>query len=207
MERFPADLVVEPNFVGRRIDVRFVERTCSDVHVAGTRAATIADEAATGLAAEPFYTRRRRVSDRLAGQPLMVRAVWTRPYPLLDATAQLSWLELVVQSDGQSHRRLRELELLRSHNPVLGLAWTLVHILPDDSDIVAAIKAGEPLLLTANVTGTDMLLSSTSQSLQRYWRGDVRLDHEFADMIFEEEGALRLDFSRLDLIQPTAGAL
>jgi inward rectifier potassium channel len=112
-----------------------------------------------------------------------------------------------VQSDGQSHRRLRELELLRSHNPVLGLAWTLVHILPDDSDIVAAIKAGEPLLLTANVTGTDMLLSSTSQSLQRYWRGDVRLDHEFADMIFEEEGALRLDFSRLDLIQPTAGAL
>jgi inward rectifier potassium channel len=101
---------------------------------------------------------------------------------------------------------LRELELLRSHNPVLGLAWTLVHILPDDSDIVAAMETGEPLLLIASVSGTDMLLSSASQSLQRYWREDVHLDHEFADMIFEEDSALRLDFSRLDLIQPIARA-
>jgi inward rectifier potassium channel len=150
---------------------------------------------------------RHAVIGRHEGQrALMVRAVWTRPYPLLDATAQLAWLELVVQSDGQSIRRLRELELIRSHNPMLGLAWTLVHILPDDSDIVAAIEADQPLLLTANVSGTDMLLSSTSHSLQRYWREDVRLDHEFADMIFEEDSALRLDFSRLDLIQPIAGA-
>lgn len=150
---------------------------------------------------------RHAVIGRHEGQrALMVRAVWTRPYPLLDATAQLSWLESVVQSHGQSSRRFRELELVRSHNPLLGLAWTLVHILPDDSDIVAAIEAGVPLLLTASVSGTDMLLSSTSQTLQRYWQGDLRLDHEFADMISEEDNALRLDFSRLDLIHPIAGA-
>jgi inward rectifier potassium channel len=150
---------------------------------------------------------RYAVIGRHEGQrALMVRAVWTRPYPLLDATAQLAWLELAVQSDGQSIRRLRELELVRSHNPMLGLAWTLIHILPDDSNIVAALEADEPLLLIANVSGTDMLLSSASQSLQRYWHGDVRLDHQFADMIFEEDGALRLDLSQLDLVQPIAGA-
>jgi inward rectifier potassium channel len=133
---------------------------------------------------------------------LMVRAVWTRPYPLLDATAQLSWIELGPRHDKTSQRRFRELELLRSHNPMVGLAWTLVHILPDDSDLIAAINGGASLLLTASVTGTDMLLSSPSQSLQRYWQEDVRLDHEFADMVFEEETALRLDFDQLDVIHP-----
>ena len=85
---------------------------------------------------------------------------------------------------------------------MLGLAWMLVHLLPDDSDIVAAIEAGGPFMLTASVSGTDMLLSSASQSLQRYWQGDVHLDHEFAEMVFDEENALRVDLSRLDLIQP-----
>jgi inward rectifier potassium channel len=145
------------------------------------------------------------VIGRYAGKrALMVRAVWTRPYPLLDATAQLSWLEVVTQPDGRSLRRLRELDLIRSHNPMLGLAWMLIHILPDDSDIVAAIEARGSLMLTASVSGTDMLLSSASQSLQRYWQGDVHLDHEYAEMVFEEENALRVDFSRLDLIHPVA---
>ena len=148
---------------------------------------------------------RHAVIGRHEGQrALIVRAVWTRPYPLLDATAQLSWLELVVRSDGQSSRRFRELELVRNRNPLLGLSWTLIHVLPDDSDIVVAIESGEPLLLTARVTGTDMLLSSASQSLRQYLRGDICPDHEFAEMIFEEEGALRLDFNRLDLIHPIA---
>lgn len=64
-------------------------------------------------------------------------------------------------------RRLREPKLLRSHNLVLGLAWTLVHILPSDSEILTALEAGEPLLLTASVNGTDMLLASLTQSLPK----------------------------------------
>jgi len=133
---------------------------------------------------------------------LMVRAVWTRPYPMVDATAQLAWMEFATRREGQNVRRLRELELLSSHTAMLGLGWTLIHILPEKSDIVAALERGEPLLLTASVSGTDMLLSSPTQALQRYWQGDVHLDHEFDDMIFEDDDALRLDFSRLNLIHP-----
>lgn len=86
----------------------------------------------------------------------------------------------------------------------MGLAWTLVHILPNDSDIVAAVENAEPLLLTATVSGTDMLLASQSQSLQRYLHGDVRLDQEFAEMVFEDHGDLRLELARLNTIQPAA---
>ena len=135
---------------------------------------------------------------------LIVRAVWTRPYPLLDASAQLSWMEVVKVPGEHTMRRFRELELVRSHNPMMGLAWSLVHILPDDSDIVAAIEDGVPLLLTASVSGTDMLLASPSQSLQRYFHNDMRLDQEFAEMIFDSDGDLRLDLSRLNMVQPIA---
>lgn len=133
---------------------------------------------------------------------LMVRVAWTRSFPLVDAVAQLSWLETVTDTDGKNFRRLRELELVRSHNPIIGLGWSLIHVLPADSDIVAALERDEHVLLTATVNGTDMLLASPSQSLQRYGRDEIRLDHEFVEMISEDEDGLCLDLSRLHQVQP-----
>jgi inward rectifier potassium channel len=146
---------------------------------------------------------RYAVIGRYEGQrALMVRAAWTRSYPLIDATAQLSWLESAEMIDGKRFRRLRELELVRSHNPMLGLGWTLIHILPEDSDMLAALERNERVMLTASVSGTDMLLASPSQSLQRYGRAEIRTDHEFVEMISEDETGLRLDLTRLHQVQP-----
>jgi hypothetical protein len=80
--------------------------------------------------------------------------------------------------------------------------WTLIHILPPDSEVLAALQAGEPLLLSATVSGTDMLLASVTQSLQKYSETDVCIDHEFSDMVFDEEDGVWLDLNRLDLVQP-----
>lgn len=135
---------------------------------------------------------------------LMVRAAWTRPFPLLDASAQLSWLEQVELADGKRLRRLRELELVRSHNPMVGLGWLLIHILPEDSDMLQSLERDGYILLTANVSGTDMLLASASQALQRYRRADIRVNHEFVEMISEDEKGLCLDLRRLHETVPMA---
>jgi inward rectifier potassium channel len=146
---------------------------------------------------------RYAVIGRYEGQrALMVRAAWTRSYPLIDATAQLSWLESAQMIDGKRFRRLRELELVRNHNPMVGLGWTLIHILPEESDMLAALERKERVLLTASVSGTDMLLASPSLQLQRYGRSDIRADHEFVDMISEDERGLRLDLKRFHEVQP-----
>jgi inward rectifier potassium channel len=97
---------------------------------------------------------------------------------------------------------LRELELVRNHNPMVGLGWTLIHILPEDSDMLAALERKERVLLTASVSGTDMLLASPSLQLQRYGRSDIRADHEFVEMISEDERGLRLDLTRFHQVQP-----
>lgn len=143
------------------------------------------------------------VIGRYKGKPaLMVRVAWTRSFPLLDAIAEMSWLEQVREPDGKDFRRLRELELVRSHNPIVGLGWTLIHVLSDDSDILAAVNGGGPVLLTASVGGTDMLLASPSQSVQRYGRDDILADHEFVEMISEDDEGLCLDLSLLHEVQP-----
>jgi inward rectifier potassium channel len=134
---------------------------------------------------------------------LMVRVAWTRSFPMVDAVAQLSWLETVRHPDGKNFRRLRELELIRSHNPIVGLGWSLIHVLPDDSDILDALARSDArVLLTASISGTDTLLASPSQALQRYGRDEIRLDHEFVEMISEDEYGLCLDLTRLHQVQP-----
>jgi inward rectifier potassium channel len=135
---------------------------------------------------------------------LMVRVAWTRSFPLVDASAQLSWFELVTEPDGKQFRRLRELELVRSRNPMVGLGWTLIHLLPEDSDILEALKSDEPVLLAAGVSGTDMLLATPSQTVQRYGRDEIRPDHEFVEMVSQDEGGICLDLTRLHEIQPVA---
>jgi inward rectifier potassium channel len=146
---------------------------------------------------------RYAVIGRYEGQAaLIVRVAWTRSYPLIDATAQLSWLETPQMIDGKRFRRLRELELVRNHNPMVGLGWTLIHILPEDSSMLKALESSDRVMLTASVSGTDMLLATPSLTLQRYGRAEIRKDYEFVEMISEDEKGLRLDLARLHQVQP-----
>jgi inward rectifier potassium channel len=146
---------------------------------------------------------RYAVIGRYQGRPaLMVRVAWTRSFPLLDAVAQLGWMEQVEEVDGKRFRRLRELELVRSHNPVIGLGWVLIHVLADGSDMIEKLAGNDRVLLTASVSGTDMLLASPSQALQRYGRDEIRVDHEFVEMVSEDEDGICLDLTRLHEAEP-----
>jgi inward rectifier potassium channel len=128
---------------------------------------------------------------------LMVRVASTRSRPLVDVTAQMAWLERVELPDGRVFRRLVDLPLVRSHNPMLGLSWTLVHLLDDDSAVLAAWSGNDRFTLTVGVSGLDTLLASQSQGRQSYDRESVLADHDFADAITDNDGELHLDLARL----------
>ncbi|WP_174291236.1 ion channel [Sphingomonas bacterium] len=128
---------------------------------------------------------------------LMLRVVSIRSRPLADADAQISWLETRRHEDGSIYRRLAELELVRNRNPMLGLAWTVVHLLDDDSPVIAALDGDEPFLITALVRGTDTLLASPTIGNYRYGRDDVRRDHEFVDMLITRDDVMMLEMDRL----------
>jgi inward rectifier potassium channel len=138
------------------------------------------------------------------GKPaLMVRLASTRSAPLADATAQMAWLERTPLETGRSVRRLVDLPLVRSHNAMLGLAWTLIHVLEEGSLFLAMLRGERPFNLMVSVSGTDTLLASQSIGGITYGRDDVLLDHEYVDVISEIDGMIHLDLRNFHRAVPT----
>lgn len=136
---------------------------------------------------------------------LMARVASKRSRPLADVTAQMNWLELVHLGDGRTFRRLSELPLVRNQNPMLGLAWTLVHILDEESPVLSALADDrERFMLTLSLNGIDTLLASQSLGGKRYARETVLIDHEFVDVISDENGTTHLDLRLLHKTVPIA---
>ena len=133
---------------------------------------------------------------------LMVRVASTRSRALADAKAQMSFLESHHLGNGRFFRSLVTLPLVRDTNPMLGLSWTLVHLLDEGSPVLAALASEDRFLLTVTIGGIDTLLAGPSLGGVRYDREHVRIDHEFVDIIAEEEGVVRLDMTLLHETMP-----
>ena len=135
---------------------------------------------------------------------LMVRVASMRSQPLADATAQMSFLRTVHLHDGRTFRSLSTLELIRNVNPLLGLSWTIVHLMEDDSPLLESLLGDDRFLLTVTIGGLDTLLASPSQGGARYDREQVLIDHEFVDVISDENGTIRLDMTLIHDAIPIA---
>ncbi|WP_174287242.1 ion channel [Sphingomonas bacterium] len=136
---------------------------------------------------------------------LMVRVASIRSRPLPDAQAQMSFLETRRLPDGRTFRSLEPVPLMRDRNPMLGLSWTLVHLMEDDSPILASLAGQEDFMLIVSIGGVDTLLASPSQGGNRYDRDHVIVDHEFVDIISNTDGVVRLDMTRLHDTVPIEG--
>jgi inward rectifier potassium channel len=146
---------------------------------------------------------RLAVIGRHEGRPaLMVRVASTRRHPLADASAQMAWLQRIDLPDGRVMRRLVDLPLLRSHNAMLGLAWSLIHVIEDESEFAAALTGTKPFSLTVTVSGLDTLLASQSIGGHFYRREDILIDHEFVDVISDVEGVVHLDLAHFHEARP-----
>jgi inward rectifier potassium channel len=130
------------------------------------------------------------------GRALMLRVATIRSRPLADAAAQLSLFETVELQGDRTFRQLTPLRLVRDRNPTLGLSWTLVHPLDDDSPVLAALNNDERFMIVLTVSGLDTLLATQSTGGIRYGRAEVLVDHEFVDVMSEEAGVMRLDLRR-----------
>ena len=135
---------------------------------------------------------------------LMVRLAPMHARPLAAATAQMSILSRTVLPDGKEFAGFLELTLLRSQNPMLNLSWTLIHLLDEESPVLAAFESDRPFLLVVTVGALDTLLARQSFGGRSYQREDILMDHHFVDVITNREGSIYLDVSRLDDAEPTA---
>ena len=141
------------------------------------------------------------------GQPtLMLRIVNGRVTIMSNATVRLFILLEERSPEGLSFRRVHDLPLRQSHQPIFIMPWTLMHIVDGSSplhghDSGSLIRGRAWLLLT--IEARDHALATMVQDIKNYSAEQIRFDMHFADMVVHEEAAgTTADMSRLSLLEP-----
>ena len=150
---------------------------------------------------------RHAVVRQFDGKPtLMLRAANERQNVIMEATAQLRLLRDELTVEGSRIRRIHDLPLRRSEQPMFIFGWTLLHVIDEASPLYgftpesfAASKAY--LLLT--IGGTDETTGQTLMSRQEYLCPSIHWNHAFVDIFTSgEDGVDRFDYSKFHDVEP-----
>lgn len=153
------------------------------------------------------FSRNALIREEAGRRLLILRVASMRLRPIVDVTAQLSFLERIDRPDGRRYRQLVELPLLRPHNPQLAFSWTLAHEIADDSSMLAALLGDGEFRLTVAIAGVDTLLASQALGGQVYNRADILFDHDFVDMIDDSAEVFEFDLAKLHRVAPSQPAM
>lgn len=142
-----------------------------------------------------------RIGDRRLA---MMRLAGTRARPLADVVASMALFERVVLPTGRSYGRQVDLRLRNARNAMMALAWTLVHVIDDDSPLAKVIDdPAAELRITVTIRGLDTLLSNPSFGSKFYTRSDILIDQEFVDMFDNrDDGSIHIDLMELHSTRP-----
>jgi inward rectifier potassium channel len=111
-----------------------------------------------------------------------------------------------VTQEGFRIRRVIDLPLVRSTQPMFNLGWTIMHTLNESSplfletpDSLRESDAGFVL----NMSGTDETTGQTLTTRAEYSERDVRWNATFRDILVEDaEGQLHIDYAKFHQVDP-----
>jgi inward rectifier potassium channel len=144
------------------------------------------------------------------GRPtLMVRVVNGRVTLMTNATVRLYVLLVEDSAEGSSFRRIHELHLLQSSQPMFIMPWTLMHVIDDDSPLFGhdgETLTGTEARLFLTIETRDHALNALVQDLKDYSVAHIRFGMRFADMVKPGDGGGAIaDLTRISLLQPDNG--
>lgn len=138
---------------------------------------------------------------------LMFRVANERNNKIIGAEVELSLFIRETSKEGLSMRRIYDLALVRSNNPMLSLTWLILHPITEGSPLfghTAESLASAEFALVATLKGLDETISQTVHANYAYRSTDVRWSHRFQDMFSEDEstGNSSIDLTRIHDIRP-----
>lgn len=141
---------------------------------------------------------------------LMVRFGNGRMNLLTDAHVRLSVLLRETTAEGQSFRRIHDLELARAHFAIFGLTLTVMHRIDAASPLhgltVEALAAEEARFFLS-VEARDPALSATVHDLKIYSAQHLRRGMRYANAITRDaQGNSLADLARIGEIEPDGSA-
>ena len=137
---------------------------------------------------------------------LILRAANERQNVIMEATAQLRLIRDEKTAEGDPIRRIYDLPLRRSEQPVFLFGWSLMHIVDESSPLAGAslesLKAARAFLLLT-IGGIDETTGQTLMSRHEYPASSLRWNHAFTDIFTTgEDGIDRFDYSKFHDVEP-----
>jgi inward rectifier potassium channel len=176
----------------------------------------------TGLIFARFSKPKSRIlfSDRLIlsdfnGQPsLMLRAANARQNQIANATAKMHVLVQETTLEGKRIRRIYDLELMRSDQPMFFLTWTIMHAITPSSPLfglTAQDMKEKDVMFLIRIVGFDESIAQEIQMRQSYRHEQIAWGHQFVDLVHSKPGddAIHIDYKKFhqthsQTIQPQA---
>lgn len=137
---------------------------------------------------------------------LMFRAANQRRNQILEAQMRVRLMRDEVSVEGQFMRRVYDLDLVRSQNPMFSLSWTAMHPIDQQSPLYGttpeALDEAETSLVVT-LSGLDETVSQSIYSRYTYVSSDILWNMRFVDIVSKtEEGHRFVDYSRFHDVMP-----
>lgn len=156
--------------------------------------------------ARVMFTEKLLISNRDGKPYLLLRMANRRGNDVVEASLRISIGKEEFTAEGDRLRRLHELKLVRSQQPLFLLTWTAMHLIDEASPLYGETEAS---MRSANsnfivtFTGLDGTFSSTVHARHLYAASDIAWGGHFADVTSTlPDGRLQLDYARFDTIEP-----
>lgn len=137
---------------------------------------------------------------------LVLRAANLRLNVVQDASARLYLTRNEVTQEGYRIRRVVDLQLLRSTQPMFNLGWTLMHVLNEGSPLFnetqQSLRKSEAAFVL-NMSGTDESTGQTLTARAEYSDRNIHWNASFRDILVEQaDGTLHVDYAKFDQVDP-----
>ncbi|HEY6418118.1 MAG TPA: ion channel [Candidatus Binataceae bacterium] len=148
------------------------------------------------------FSRYAVVSTRDGVPCLMFRMANLRGNQIVEASIRISIARTEVTAEGESMRRVRDLELARDHQPLFALSWTVFHPIVEGSQLfgeTAASLARSAPDFILSITGFDQTFAQTIYARHVYHLDDIKWDARFVDvLVIAADGRPSVDYSHFD---------
>ena len=136
---------------------------------------------------------------------LMMRAANMRLNVVQDARANMSIARDHVTQEGYYLRRIVDLPLVRSKQPMFNLGWTMMHAMDDASPLCRetpdSLRESEASIVLI-MSGTDESTGQTLTARAEYSYRDICWNATFCDILEEDtNGVLHIDYAKFDQVE------
>ena len=161
--------------------------------------------------ARVLFSRRAVVAMRNGETTLMFRAGNVRMNQILEADVSVTLAQRGFTKEGIEYRGFVDLKTVRSHSPLFGLTWTVMHAIDEASPLHGATRESLEAQLTEIVvvlSGVDDTFAQRIHARHSYLPHEIAWNHRLADIILQaEDGSRYADYGRFhDVVEQAPGA-